>query len=403
MTQNLKCVIFGDRDVLKNENEYFPSVKKLICFLAIKNIQPIVLSNDLKPERLLLETELQRECPKLAWYIADRDGTPKKPKSQSIQWVLESFNLEPHEAIYIGNSDIDMQTAVNSGLLFLNASWYGKKTDYGFEFKNPREIARFIDIFCLRDYLWAYTINYEELEYYALGIYGTFEEKYSYSHDARDAAKSGRGHPDFWIKYLLSTVYFSGLHKHIDYIAPYPGHTQGSTPTVMEETLVTFAKCFRKKYLKDLIIRHTTAQKSAYARSEGRKLDHLNQINTIKLNPYPLQSEEKRYKNCPLKQGKTVLLIDDFCTQGYSLEAARVYVEQTGAKAICLSLLKTISRDYERIDKIDKFSPFQPNQFHSLGHIIRHPYKNYISNPSAHEEIGSKLSAYDQWQWPNNI
>ena len=85
MTQNLKCVIFGDRDVLKNENEYFPSVKKLICFLAIKNIQPIVLSNDLKPERLLLETELQRECPKLAWYIADRDGTPKKPKPQSIQ------------------------------------------------------------------------------------------------------------------------------------------------------------------------------------------------------------------------------------------------------------------------------------------------------------------------------
>lgn len=403
MTQNLKCVIFGDRDVIKNENKHFADVKKLIDFLALKNIQPIVLSNDRKSERLLLETKLRRECPKLNWYIADRDGTPKKPKPESIQWILKSFNLEPHEVIYIGNSDVDMQTAVNSGLLFLNASWYGKKTNYGFEFKNPYEIARFIDIFCLRDHLWAYAIDNGELEYYALGIYGTQEKKYDYSHDAREAAKFGRGHPDFWIKYLLSTVYFSGLHKHIDYIAPYPGHSQGSTPTVMEETLVTFAKCFRTKYLKDLIIRHTTAQKSAYARSEGRRLDHLNQLNTIKLNPNPLQSEGKRYKNCPLKLGKTVLVIDDFCTQGYSLEAARAYLEQTGARVICISLLKTICRDYEQIDKIDNFSPFQPNRFNSPTPIIRHPYKNYISTPSAHEEIGSKLSAYDQWKWSSNI
>jgi hypoxanthine phosphoribosyltransferase len=171
----------------------------------------------------------------------------------------------------------------------------------------------------------------------------------------------------------------------------------------MEETLVTFAKCFRKNYLKDLIIRHTTAQKSAYARHDGRNIDHLNQLNTIKLNPSPLKSEEERYKKCPLKQGKTVLLIDDFCTQGYSLEAARAYVEQTGAKVICLSLLKTIIRDYERIGKIDKFSPFEPNQFTSVKSIIRYPYNDYISSPSAHEEIGSKLLAYDRWQWPNNI
>lgn len=401
MAKKLKCLIFGDRDVIKKDNGIFPNVKRLINYLIKRKIQPVILSNDQTIERLRLEKELQSEYPNVAWFIADRDETPKKPKPESIQWVLDSFKIEPHEAMMIGNSDNDMKTAVNSGLLFANASWYGKKTNYGFEFKQPYEIARFVHIFCLREIFWGYAIKNEGLEYYSLGIYGTREEKYDYSHDAKEAAKLGRGHPNFWINYLLSSVYFSGLHKKIDYIAPYPGHKQESTPTVMEKTIVTFAKCFRKKYLKDLIIRHETANKSAYARSSGKggALDHLNQLNTIKLNPFPLKKEKERYKRSPLKSGKTVLVIDDFCTEGYSLEAARAYIEQTGANVICLSLLKTIFRGYKQIQNISKFSPFDPQEFSSSDiQATQHEYQKYISSPPSEYEIRKKLAEYDQWE-----
>lgn len=401
MNQNLKCVIFGDRDVIKKDDDIFPIIKRLIKFLIKKNITPIILSNDKTQERLDLEKELQEEYPELVWIIADRDGTPRKANPESVKWVLRNYDFKSYEAIMLGNSDNDMKVAVNSGLLFANASWYGKKTNYGFEFKKPYEVARFVDIFCLRETLWGYTIDLEGLEYYALGIYGTKEEQYDYSHDARDAAKLGRGHPDFWINYLLSAVYFSGLHKDIDYIAPYPGHSQGSTPTVMEKTIVTFAKCFRKKYLKDLIVRHTTADKSASARYQrrGGELDHLNQLNTIKLNPSPLKTETERYKKSPLQAGKTVLIIDDFCTQGYSLEAARAYIEQTGANVICLSLLKTICRNYDQIQSIRQFSPFAQQTFSSPEiKTIQHSYQDYISSSSAHVEIRQKLKDYDEWE-----
>jgi len=416
MSQQLKCVIFGDRDVIKKDDEIFSQVKRLIKYLIIHNIQPIILSNYLTKERLDLEKELEEECkqlqeeypeeeyPEFVWIIAGRDGTPKKAKPESVQWVLNNYNFQSHEAIMIGNSKNDMITAVNSGLLFVNASWYGKNTDYGFELDQPWKVARFVDVFCLRDNLWNYAINSKGLEYYSLGIYGTREEKYNYSRDAKEAAKFGRGHLDFWMNYFLSAIYFSGLHKRIDYIASYPSHRQGSISSVMEQTIVTFAKCFRKTYLKDLIIRHTTAEKSAYARSGGKgdSLNHLNQLNTIRLNPSPLKNEKgERYKKSPLQPGKTVLLIDDFCTEGYSLEAARVYIEQTGANVICLSLLKTICRDYkqiENIENIDKFDPFQPQTF-SLSDIqtIEHSYSRYISTSESHYEIREKLKRYDGW------
>lgn len=400
MSEKLKCVVFGDRDVIKDDDR-LPEFKRLIEFLIAKNIKPVILSNDLTEQRLSLEAQLKQNYPQLVWYIADRDGVPKKPKAGAVGFVLEHLGIEPKQAIYVGNTDNDMQTAVNSKLLFLNATWYGENTDYGFKFPTPQEIARFIDIFCLRDHLWAYCISEQGLEYYALGIYGIYEDKYkSYSDDAREAAKFGRGHPDFWIKYLLSTVYLSGLHERIDYIAPYPGHKQGSTPTVMEETIVTFAKCCRKKYLKDLIVRHNTATKSAYARFDKRPLDHFNQLNTIHLNSTPVKNDKGDiYKNFPVKKGKTVLVIDDFCTQGYSLEAARNFIEQTGAKVILISLLKTILKSYERIDNLGKFDPCKPNKFSTVGKRHVYPFDSYWIEKSAHQEIRSKLQQYDRWKW----
>lgn len=406
MNAKLKAVIIGDRNVIQKD-EFFDEAKKLISFLIKNNILPIILSNDLTQERLELEHILKQEYSEFIWYIADRDNIPKKPKSDAVGYILSEMGWDKNEVIYIGNTDIDMQTAVNAKILFLNATWYEQTNYYGFEFKSPKDIAKFIDIFCLRSYLWQYSICNEDLEYYALGIFGTKDPEYkTYTEDAKEAAKQGRGHLDFWLKYLVSSIYFSGLHERIDYIAPYPGHSQYSNPTVMEAALIIFAKCFRKTYLKDLIIRHTKAIKSAFARYNQEHLDCFNQLNTIYLNEFPLKKENgERYKKSPLKSDKIVLIIDDFCTQGYSLEAARVYIEQTGAKTICLSLLKTINRDYEQINKIRKFSPFQANKFYlpDLEQVTKHPYRNYIVNPSAHEEIGSKLQAYDNWQWPHGI
>ncbi|MFM5035102.1 phosphoribosyltransferase [Aeromonas media] len=138
-------------------------------------------------------------------------------------------------------------------------------------------------------------------------------------------------------------MYFSGIHDEIDFVASYPGHEAGYDNDKMKDDLMTFAKCFRKGYLHNLIERHTTAQKSQTARNKGIAIDHHNQINTITLTRLPIKNYSQQYTNPPLRRGKTVLLVDDICTKGYSLDAARKYIERTGARTIMVSWLKTIN------------------------------------------------------------
>ena len=48
--------------------------------------------------------------------LGDIDGVPKKPHPQMINNILAHFNLSKEEAFYVGDTNVDEQTAVNSGL-----------------------------------------------------------------------------------------------------------------------------------------------------------------------------------------------------------------------------------------------------------------------------------------------
>jgi len=91
--------------------------------------------------------------------------------------------------------------------------------------------------------------------------------------------------------------------------------------------------------------------------------------------------------------------IDDICTNGYSLEAARAYIEQTGAKVVCMSWLKTINTEYKEIRAMRKFDPFVADTFTAEPQQMSHPYAGYVADRIAPEEVTQKLRAYDAWKW----
>jgi len=415
MSKKLRGVILGIDGVLavsgSRNQEIYKEMKRLVRFMLSKGLQPVVLANrDWSVTKgdgtvIRLEDEIRSRWFDFPWFVMNRMGLPHKPSSDSINYVLNQMGWDPTETVYVGNTDDDMRTAVNGNVLFLNGTWFGKRTDYGFEFSSPRDIARFIDIFCLREHLWHFCINEQGLEYYALAPYSTYKQEFAaYSTDAKQAAKWGAGHPDFWTKYLFSTIYFSELHKRIDYVAVYPGHEAGFGNPIMEEPTLAFTKCFRKSYLRDLVVRHTPSRKSSFARVAGQPIDHLNQLNTLVLTRYPLRGTgDKRYVRSPLTDGKTVLIVDDICTNGYSLEAARSFLEQTGVRVICLSWLKTINTNYQKLEQVAPFSPFEASHFNQIPPIRSFPYHNFVVDPYAPEEIDQKLSSYDNWNWPDGI
>lgn len=416
MSKTLRGIIMGIDGVLavsgKRDNTIYAEMGRLIKFIFSKGLTPVILANrdwSVKNTEdgteIRLEDVITAEWGKFPWFVTNVLGIPHKPSSDSINYVLNKMGWDPTETLYIGNTDDDMRTAVNGNILFINATWFGKRTEYGFEFTSPKDVARFIDIFGLRRHLWHYTIRTDDLEYYALAPYSTMKPEFSaYSTDAKYAAKWGAGHPDFWTKYLFSTIYFSELHKEIDYVTVYPGHQAGYGNPVMEDPTLTFTKCFRKTFLRDLIIRHTASRKSSSARNAGERINHLNQLNTIKLNISPLRSTgDKRYVHFPLTAQKTILVVDDICTNGYSLEAARRYFRQIGCRVICMSWLKTINSNYYMLNDYPRFNPFQANTFAQIGNIYEFAYQRYIVDPYAPDEIDQKLASYSNWDWPNGI
>ncbi|BEA26219.1 phosphoribosyl transferase [Escherichia coli] len=405
----IKGVILSVEDILvpkgKIDSEIFAEVDKLIRYFRTKKIEFVVFTNRgwvVGDERTPLEDVLQKHWGEFKYLCRAKDKSiPGKPAADATKYVLDLMGWESTETLYIGASINDMQTAVNGELLFLRATWWADKTDYGFEFSTPKDIARFIDTFCLREHLWCHEIHDGDFNFYALAPFSTMKEEYTlYSEDARAAAKHGLGHPEFWTSALISSLYFSGIHKMINYVSVYPGHKQGYGNNIMDEAISIFGKCFRKTYIPDLILRHTTSKKSQKARNEGVAIDHCNQLNTICLNSQPHRNPRTTYKKPPLGPGKTVLLIDDITTRGYSFESARAYIQRTGAKVILVSWLKTINTDISTLGELHDFNPYQANHFENVPLGKSHSYRANIVDILAPAELTRLFSAYQQWDWP---
>lgn len=414
MNKKLKGIIFSIGDVLAPKhsinNELVLEVKKLILFLRSKGIQPVILANrEVFYNGQSVESLFRDSVGQFPWFMTLRDNLPRKPSKGAIDHVLNTMNWDSTETAYVGCNEDDMRTAVNAKVLFLNALWFNSSTEYGIKFETPKEIARFVEVFCLADHLWGFSIEDDGLEMHALGTFSTYYPEFAdYSSDARSAAKSGSGNLDFWTKYLWSRIYFSELYKEIDLITSYPGHRanyESIASSAVQEPLESFGKCFRIEYLNDLIIRHTTSVKSQTARNEGKAhlINHCNQLNTICLNPAPIKNLGKGlgkpYNKFSLK-GKTVLVVDDITTEGFSLEAARVYCKMAGAsRVVLLAWLKTIKSPYCRISRLPQaFDPFNANHFTEVDEIKTYDYRNHVNRSTA-AEITEKFNKYRSWNW----
>lgn len=404
----LKGVILSVEDILVRSGEIdpiiFAEVTKLINFFRAKSIEFVVTTNrswtigKSKP----LENRLFEIWGEFRFFCRAKDRRiPPKPTAEATQYILNEMGWAKNETVYVGATENDMRTAVNGNLLFLRATWWADHIAYGFQFNSPKDIACFIDTLCLRDHLWCHEIKDGNFEFYALAPFSTMRPEYTlYSEDARAAAKFGTGHPDFWLSALVTSLYFSGVYERIDYITVYPGHRAGSGSHVMDVPMSIFGKCFRTNYIPDLIIRHTTALKSQTARNSGQQLSHLNQLNTINLNRNPSRSPTVKYKNSPLGRNKTVLLVDDICTNGYSLEAARAYIQQTGAKVIMAAWLKTINTDIHELAKTASFDPYKPTRFILSPIRKSHSYRENLVDHMAPTELTRSFNSYTNWNWP---
>ncbi len=59
--------------------------------------------------------------------MGETENFPKKPDSKSLLYIVKAFNVNTRETIFIGDSEVDIQTANNAGIDCYSVSW-GYKT-----------------------------------------------------------------------------------------------------------------------------------------------------------------------------------------------------------------------------------------------------------------------------------
>ena len=100
----------------------YDGIPELLDSLGEKGIAYCVLSN--KPDKFTRAiTEELFPGRKFAFVMGKRDEFPRKPDPTSVNAVMQAAGVTAEECLYIGDSNIDMQTAENAGIESVGVSW----------------------------------------------------------------------------------------------------------------------------------------------------------------------------------------------------------------------------------------------------------------------------------------
>lgn len=99
----------------------YPGILHLLERLREEKMPTAVVSN--KPDeavRILAEEVFDGLFDS---YIGEQEGIPRKPARDMTDIVLRRLGVVPEEAVYIGDSEVDMQTAANGGMDCISVDW----------------------------------------------------------------------------------------------------------------------------------------------------------------------------------------------------------------------------------------------------------------------------------------
>jgi hypothetical protein len=265
-------------------------------------------------------------------------------KKGSPLWVdtaCQAFAIRKNEVAWLGDSDLDMRSAVNAGIFYFNAGWSAPTYPYGINVTHPRVFDLVIKECFVKTVYWYWQLGDADeagrptavkgmIDGNGAGIPALRNDLISFLKHGGDPSVGPLSVRDFMMLHLLGSIYGEGLYSTIDTWTTYPGSGGGSN-AAMAPFIHMAARLFRDRYVDDLLIRHQTAIDSGVARSQGRNVDFLNQANTVHLNALHRQRVV----------GRKVLVVDDFATGGYSFECARNLLLEGGATDVaCVALGK---------------------------------------------------------------
>lgn len=246
-------------------------------------------------------------------------------------------SLQPHEIVVVADEKFGMVEALNGKAFGFFAT--GQYT-WGIKVDSHQEILEYIDVFFMKNALWyakydgfdakgnAVTLrclidgNGAGSQLIKTAIIKTLKER------EEPLIYGSISFPKFLMMHLIASMYLEGLlsRERRQFLWEiYPGHKPESEPSPIVNAVLSGFKIFRSKGDNAIERWRLALQSSKARRGDDRgQVKFANQISSIKLGRKSKAS------------GKRVNIVDDFCTEGFSLEAARHLFNAAEAEEINL-------------------------------------------------------------------
>ena len=133
---------------LTDKTRPYPGIPELLTNLQARGVKLAVASN--KYQRA---TEQLMKCffPQISFVavLGQRENIPVKPHPQIVQDILTAAHETPTNTLYVGDSDVDMQTAQNAGVKACGVTWGFRSREVLAAYKpfalidHPQDLANF--------------------------------------------------------------------------------------------------------------------------------------------------------------------------------------------------------------------------------------------------------------------
>ena len=99
----------------------YPGISALLAKLKAQGFQMAIVSNKLQTGVDALYDKYFKEYLSVA--IGAREGIYKKPAPDTVFEALRILNIPKEQAVYVGDSEVDIATAANAGMQCITVTW----------------------------------------------------------------------------------------------------------------------------------------------------------------------------------------------------------------------------------------------------------------------------------------